>query len=309
MAASHEDPAPNIPRHKPVLLRETIEQLDLSPGLTVVDGTVGAGGHSQYILKQIGPSGTLIGLDRDTMMLQFAEQRLQGENVTLKQSSYAELDHILAEMNLSGVDRILVDLGLSSDQLEHETRGFGFSTNGQLDMRFDITQGVSARDLINTATHDELTHIFETYGEEKFASSIAEAIVARRNQSPIIFVDDLNAAVESAIPESVTRQSEKHPATRVYQALRIAVNDELKHVERALSHTFPENMNPQGIVAMITFHSLEDRLVKQAFQDENLWENLTLKPIVPRPNEQKMNPRSRSAKLRVARKISRNPQN
>ncbi|MBD3671939.1 MAG: 16S rRNA (cytosine(1402)-N(4))-methyltransferase RsmH [Planctomycetaceae bacterium] len=309
MAASREDSAQRLSRHKPVLLRETLQQLQLSPGLTVIDGTVGAGGHSEFILKQIGPTGTLIGLDRDTTMLEFASQKLQGNNVTLKQSSYADLDQVLAEMNLQGVDRILVDLGLSSDQLEHEGRGFGFSTTGQLDMRFDTTQGRSASDLLNNATTQDLIHIFETYGEEKFASSIAEAVVRRRTDSPIESVADLNRIVEQAIPTAVQNQSDKHPATRVYQALRIAVNDELKHVEKALTETFPSSLPPGGILAVITFHSLEDRLVKQTFQDDKLWENLTPKPIVPRPNEQKMNPRSRSAKLRVARRISRNPQN
>lgn len=309
MAASSEDPAPRQSRHKPVLLRETIQHLDLSPGLVVVDGTVGAGGHSQHILKQIGPSGTLIGLDRDPMMLEFATQKLQGDHVTLKQSSYANLDHVLKEMNLPGVDRILVDLGLSSDQLEHESRGFGFSTSGQLDMRFDTTQGPSARDLINTANKDELTQIFTEYGEEKFASSIAEAMITRRDDSPIESVEDLNSIVEQSIPESVLRQSDKHPATRIYQALRIAVNNELKHVQHAFTTIFPNCLNPQGILVAITFHSLEDRLVKQVFQDNSTWQNLTPKPIVPRPNEQKMNPRSRSAKLRAARMTSRTPQN
>jgi 16S rRNA (cytosine1402-N4)-methyltransferase len=309
MAALPDDSAPSPSKHKPVLLRETIQQLDLSSNLTVVDGTVGAGGHSQQIIKQIGDKGQLIGLDRDPMMLQFASQKLPQDNVTLKHSSYADLPEVLKQLHLSGVDRILVDLGLSSDQLEHAERGFGFSTSGRLDMRFDESHGESASELINTASKAELIQIFEDYGEEKFSTSITDAIIKRRTQSPIETVQDLNQIVESAIPETVLRQSEKHPATRVYQALRIAVNNELQHVQRAITQTFPDCLNLNGILAVITFHSLEDRLVKRAFQDQSQWENLTTKPITPRPNEQKMNPRSRSAKLRAAKLISKNPQN
>ncbi|MDG2387824.1 MAG: 16S rRNA (cytosine(1402)-N(4))-methyltransferase RsmH [Planctomycetaceae bacterium] len=307
MAASPDDSASS--KHKPVLLRETIQQLKLSPHLIVVDGTVGAGGHSQQIIKQIGDQGQLIGLDRDPMMLQFSRQKLHQNNITLRQSSYADLPEVLNELNIPGVDRILVDLGLSSDQLEHAERGFGFSTSGRLDMRFDESRGESASELINTLTRHELVQIFEDFGEEKYSSSITDAILKRRTQSPIETVQDLNHVVESAIPETVLRQSDKHPATRVYQALRIAVNNELQHVQDALTQTFPDCLNLNGILVVITFHSLEDRLVKRAFQDQRQWENLTTKPITPRPNEQKMNPRSRSAKLRAAKLISKNPQN
>ena len=307
MATTPDDPSRRKSRHRPVLLRETITQLQLSPGLTVVDGTVGAGGHSEQILKQIGKDGLLIGLDRDSMMLEFAANNLSGENVILKQSSYAELESILEEFNVSGVDRILVDLGLSSDQLEHESRGFGFSTRGELDMRFDQTTGQSAAELLNTASKDHLKQILEEFGEERFAELIVDAIITRRRQSPIENVQALNEVVESAIPASVIQKSDKHPATRVYQALRIAVNQELTHLQRSLTQTFPRCLNTDGILAAITFHSLEDRLVKRAFQDDKQWENLTAKPISPRSVEQKMNPRSRSAKLRAARKKSTNP--
>jgi 16S rRNA (cytosine1402-N4)-methyltransferase len=302
MAATPDDPSRRQSRHRPVLLQETITQLQLSPGLTVVDGTVGAGGHSEQILKHIGKDGLLIGLDRDPMMLQFAAQKLTGDNVILKQSSYADLESLLEELKLPGIDRILVDLGLSSDQLEHEFRGFGFSTEGSLDMRFDPSTGQSARGLLNSASKDQLTQILEDYGEERFAESIAEAIVVQRKRTPIESVQSLNEVVESAIPAAVLKKSDKHPATRVYQALRIAVNDELDHLQRALRETFPRCLNTDGILVAITFHSLEDRLVKRAFQDEEQWENLTAKPISPRSVEQKMNPRSRSAKLRAARK-------
>lgn len=307
MAVTPDDHSRRKSRHRPVLLRETIAQLQLSPGLTVVDGTVGAGGHSEQILKQIGKDGLLIGLDRDPMMLEFAAQKLSGENVILKQASYADLESLLEELNLPGVDRILVDLGLSSDQLEHESRGFGFSTQGDLDMRFDRSSGLSAAELLNTASKHELIQILENFGEERFAESIADAVIARRQQSSIASVQDLNEVVESAIPDAVLKKSDKHPATRVYQALRIAVNEELHHLQRSLTETFPRCLNTDGILAAITFHSLEDRLVKRAFQDDEQWENLTAKPISPRSVEQKMNPRSRSAKLRAARIKSTNP--
>jgi 16S rRNA (cytosine1402-N4)-methyltransferase len=309
MSARPDDPNRRRAVHQPVLLRETLAELDLEPGLTVVDGTVGAGGHSRKILEQIGPAGRLLGLDRDEMMLELAAQHLDDERATLVQSSYADLDRVLAERKLSGVDRILIDLGLSSDQLAHESRGFGFQTSGELDMRFDRSRGQPASELLNGRSAAELAEIFERLGEERYAASIAEQIVRRRSTHPFKTVNDLTEAVAAAIPRREQQASRKHPATRVFQALRIAVNDELLHLERALSDTFPRCLNEGGRLAAITFHSLEDRMVKTAFQDDQTWEILTPKPIVARPNEQKLNPRSRSAKLRAARRRATNPPN
>lgn len=302
MSVPNDDPARRRAVHQPVLLRETIAQLQLEPGLTVVDGTVGAGGHSRKILEQLGANGHLIGLDRDEMMLELATQNLTHGRATLVQSSYADLDRVLEGGHMTQVDRILIDLGLSSDQLAHESRGFGFQTSGNLDMRFDRAHGQPAYELLNERSATELAEIFERYGEERFAASIAEEIVRRRKTHPFRTVSDLTEAVAAAVPVREQKSSHKHPATRVFQALRIAVNDELTHLDRALSETFPRCLKAGGLLVVITFHSLEDRMVKTAFQDDQTWEILTPKPIVARPNEQKLNPRSRSAKIRTARR-------
>jgi 16S rRNA (cytosine1402-N4)-methyltransferase len=204
---------------------------------------------------------------------------------------------------LAAVDRILVDLGLSSDQLADRNRGFGFQTEGDLDMRFDRSAGRTAGELLNELARDELKRVFEEYGEEPFAEAVAEEIVRRRGETKIETVTDLVAAVEAAIPRKIRTRSKKHPATRVFQALRIAVNEELEHLQRSLAETFPRCLKPGGLLAVITFHSLEDRIVKHAFQDQSTWESRPPKPVLPRPNEQKINPRSRSAKLRTARRV------
>ena len=289
--------------HQPVLLRETISSLQLASGLTVVDGTVGAGGHSRKILEAVGPNGRLIGLDRDDAMLVHAARQVAGENVDLVHSSYADLATVLADLGLTDVDRILVDLGLSSDQLADRERGFGFQTAGQLDMRFDRSAGRTASDVLNESTREELKQIFEEYGDEPFAGAIADEIVRRRSESKYETVTELVETVEAAIGQKIRSKSKKHPATRAFQALRIAVNEELEHLRRSLAETFPRCLKRDGLAVVITFHSLEDRIVKQAFQDKATWANLTPKPIGPRPNEQKINPRSRSAKLRAARRI------
>ena len=306
MSVSNDEPSRPRAVHQPVMLRETISQLQLESGLTVVDGTVGAGGHSRKILEQLGANGHLIGLDRDEMMLELANAQLAKDRATLVQSSYANLDRVLEQRKISGVDRILVDLGLSSDQLAHESRGFGFQTSGELDMRFDRSQGQPACEFLNERSTAELSDIFSRYGEERFSDSIAAEIVRHRKSHPFKTVEHLTQTVTAAIPQREQKSSKKHPATRVFQALRIAVNDELTHLDRALSDTFPRCLNEGGLLVVITFHSLEDRMVKTAFQDDQTWEILTPKPIVARPNEQKLNPRSRSAKIRTARRKTKN---
>jgi 16S rRNA (cytosine1402-N4)-methyltransferase len=288
--------------HVPVLLRETLEALDLRPGLTVVDGTVGGGGHSRKILEQILPDGTLIGLDRDPQMLRFAAQVVTGERSHLCHASYRELPSVLQQLQVASVDRILVDLGLSSDQLSDHERGFGFNTSGPLDMRFDVSQGQPAIDLLATATEQTLERIFREYGEERFSRAIAEQIVKQRRASPVQTARDLVAAIDAALPKSIKREARKDPATRVFQALRIAVNQELQHLEHALRHGFYDSLVPGGRLVVITFHSLEDRLVKHAFRDETRWHCLHKKPVVPSPQEIRVNPRARSAKLRAASK-------
>lgn len=286
------------------MLREVLQQLDLKPGLTVVDGTVGAGGHSQRISEQIGESGILVGLDRDSMMLNFATERVSGAGRHLIQSSYSEIQNVLNELGIDTVDRILLDLGLSSDQLVDRQRGFGYSVDAPLDMRFDNRSGKSVAEFLDNVDQTELTEILTTYGEEKFSEAIAQRIVERRRRKqPIRTTRDLTETVEEAIPARFRQQSRKDPSTRVFQALRIAVNQELTHLEQALQTELYEALAPGGRLSIITFHSLEDRLVKNAFRDDNRWKVLAKKPTAPTPAEVRMNPRSRSAKLRTAAKL------
>lgn len=295
------------PIHLPVLLREVIEELDLSPGLVVVDGTVGAGGHSQHILQRIGAEGTLIGMDRDAMMLNFAREKLQWEKLPtgqchLRQASYAELPAVLEELELNQIDRILLDLGLSSDQLSDDTRGFGFESTGELDLRFDTSAGIPAWKLLETLSEAELSEILESYGEERFSQRIANQLVSQRKKAPIRTAAELIEAVQQAIPPKALASARKNPATRVFQALRIAANQELEQLEIMLDSVLPEVIKSGGRAAIISFHSLEDRLVKQAFKNKALWKNLTAKPIIATQAEQRVNPRCRTAKLRVAMK-------
>lgn len=304
MSKSSGDSARKAAVHQPVLLREVISQLELEPGLIVVDGTVGAGGHSRKILDFLGETGMLIGLDRDPMMLKLAEARLKNQtNVRLKQASYVELPEVLKEWDLGPVDRVLLDLGLSSDQLADETRGFGFDSSGLLDLRFDVSEGQPAWEWISGRSETELARVLETFGEERFSKQIARELVNRRNTHPIMSTADLVQAVADAVPDSAKRSARKHPATRVFQALRIAVNRELEHVETALKETLPLAIKPGGLLVVITFHSLEDRIVKDAFRDKSRWQNLTSHPIQATPTETRINPRARTAKLRAARRL------
>jgi 16S rRNA (cytosine1402-N4)-methyltransferase len=288
--------------HIPVLLREVLQQMRLESGLIVVDGTVGAGGHSREMLKALGPAGRLIGLDRDPMMLGHAATNVPGENVTLRQASYVELPAVLNDLSLAGVDRILLDLGLSSDQLSDVSRGFGFHSDGPLDLRFDVSTGQPASEVLAQWDAARLEQIFRDFGEEHLARPLAEFLVKRRAATRIRTGADLTQAVAEC--PAVRRQGpgDKNPATRVFQALRIAVNRELEHVQQGISSSCYDSLKSGGLLAVITFHSLEDRLVKNEFRNQDRWDNLTSKPIVATPQEQRFNPRSRSAKLRVAMK-------
>jgi 16S rRNA (cytosine1402-N4)-methyltransferase len=316
------DPGASV--HRPVLVREVLQLLDLQPGLVVVDGTVGGGGHSQVILEQLGADGRLIGLDRDPTMLARASRVLADTRVTLKPASYAELPTILDSLGIAQVDRLLLDLGLSSDQLADPLRGFGIQSgiqHGQsqgptggapLDMRFDPATGSPASELLATLDENELAELLEQFGEERASRAIARAIVARRANVTHWTAADLVAAVAAAQPRGPKRHHAgpvtTHPATRVFQALRIAVNHELEHLENFLAAALPNRLKPGGRAVIVSFHSLEDRLVKDAFRDQALWQNLTPKPVTARSAEQRMNPRSRTAKLRAAmRKTATRP--
>ncbi len=295
------------PAHVPVLLKEVLHFLQLEPGLTVVDGTVGAAGHSREIARQIAPSGLLIGIDRDALMLDIAAHQLSGLSSRLVQASYAELPQVLARLAIPAVDRILLDLGLSSDQLADESRGFSFSSAGPLDLRFDATQGEPASELVARLGEQELAGIFERFGEEPHSLRFARNLVAFRARRPIRTARDLAEAVAGGggkvAPRGSHRRGGRHPATRVFQALRIAVNHELEQLETALHGGLYQCLKPGGIVVVISFHSLEDRLVKQAFRESKSWQLLSPKPITASPAEQRFNPRSRSARLRAAKKL------
>jgi 16S rRNA (cytosine1402-N4)-methyltransferase len=291
------------PVHVPVLLHEVLRHLDLSAGLVVVDGTVGAGGHSLEILKLIDPEGTLIGLDRDPKMLELARTRLVAPNCKLKQASYVQLREILDEMQIDGVDRILLDLGLSSDQLADESRGFSFQASGPLDMRYDTSRGDPAWKLLESVGTADLAWMLHHYGEEPQARKLARGLVEFRKSHAVRTVPDLLAGIAHALPGRLERHSPQHPATRIFQALRIAVNQELVHVEKALREVLYQCLNPNGILAIISFHSLEDRLVKTSFRATDRWQILTTKPVVASIAEQRINPRCRTAKLRAARRL------
>ncbi|HEV3303337.1 MAG TPA: 16S rRNA (cytosine(1402)-N(4))-methyltransferase RsmH [Planctomycetaceae bacterium] len=308
------DPGASV--HRPVLVREVLQFLDLGPGLVVVDGTVGGGGHSKLILEQLGLDGKLIGLDLDPAMLARASQALTDARAILKHGSYAELPQILDSLGISRVDRVLLDLGLSSDQLADASRGFGIQSGmqsgiqggGPLDMRFDPSAGPTASDLLSTLGEAELGDLFERFGEERASRAIARTIVARRSELAQWAAADLVATVAQSLPRGPKRRHEIHPATRIFQALRIAVNHELEHLQRFLSVALPDRLKADGRAVIISFHSLEDRIVKDAFRDQALWQNLTPKPVTARSAEQRMNPRSRTAKLRAAtRKATETP--
>jgi 16S rRNA (cytosine1402-N4)-methyltransferase len=268
--------------------------------LIVVDGTVGAGGHSRLLLEHLGPTGKLIGLDRDPMMLAQASKVLDDPRCILKQASYAQLPEILDQLGIERVDRALLDLGLSSDQLADRSRGFSFQTNGPLDMRFDTSQGTPAADLLATLDEGELADLLFRFGEEPASRAIAHTIVLRRANQPIQTAADLVETIDESLHSGGRRRSDTHPATRVFQALRIAVNRELEQLQTLLATVLPQRLNASGRAVIITFHSLEDRLVKDAFRDQELWQNLTRKPVTARAAEQRMNPRCRTAKLRAA---------
>lgn len=287
--------------HISVMPREVLHYLQLSEGLTVMDGTVGAAGHSLQILKRIGQTGRLVGFDRDPMMLEFSQKILGQPNAQLFHGSYVDAPELLKEAGITTVDRVLLDLGLSSDQLVDRERGFGFDTGGPLDMRFDKSRGMSAAELLNTSDQQQLESVFLDFGEEPFARQIAEYICRNRKKTSLQNTADLETFVRAAIPRGAARGS-KNPATRIFQALRIAVNDELEHVQQMMTSVLPEILKPGGIAVILTFHSLEDRIVKTAFKGKQTWQILTKSTIESTPAEIRLNPRSRSAKLRVAQR-------
>jgi 16S rRNA (cytosine1402-N4)-methyltransferase len=286
--------------HVSVLLRETIDWLAVRPGQVIVDGTLGAGGHTRAIAEQLGDQGYVIALDRDTSALAAAEVDLAGLPVKLAHANYCELKDVLDAVGIEKVDGIVLDLGLSSDQLADESRGFSFDAAGPLDLRFDATQGEPAARLIERLGEQQLADLIFKFGEERFSRRIARAIVQRVRSGPAVSAAELAQIVRKVVPRK--RDERIDPATRTFQALRIAVNEELLSLETALAR-LPELLRPGGRLVIISFHSLEDRLVKHAFREDLRLNVLTRKPIRPSEAEIAANPRSRSAKMRVAERV------
>jgi 16S rRNA (cytosine1402-N4)-methyltransferase len=279
-------------------LHEVVAWLAPHEGAVLVDGTVGAGGHAAALAARLGSEGRLIGLDRDPEMLALAERTTRGLPVTLVRSAYSDLDAVLGEFQISAVDGILLDLGLSSDQLTWAHRGFSFAAAGPLDMRFDPESKLTAATVVNTWSEEDLTRLFFDYGEERHSRRVARRIVAARRAEPIATTERLAEIVRRSIPG---KWGPIDPATRVFQAVRIAVNAELEHLDFALVH-LADWLKPGGRAAVISFHSLEDRRVKLAFRDDPRLAVLTRKPVVAVAEEVAVNPRARSAKLRVAQR-------
>lgn len=290
--------------HVPVLADEVLAQLAPRPGGTVVDGTAGLGGHAERIAGALGPTGTLILLDLDAGILERARERVAaiGPRVIARHGSFARMRHVLDELALPGADGILLDLGINSVQLDDPERGLSFRFDGPLDMRLDRSEGETAAELVARLTETDLADLLYRYGEERRSRAVARAIVQERRRSPIRTTGALATILRQVIHG---RPGGIDPATRCFQALRIAVNRELESLENFLG-SVTDCLNPGGRAAIIAFHSLEDRLVKQAFRREaglGRLRLLTRKPLRPGEVEERDNPRARSARLRVAERV------
>ena len=312
-------------QHTPVLLAECLEQSNLKPQQTFVDATLGGAGHSLEMAKLIGPGGTLIGIDQDEVALAAARSRLeslpdgQRPNLELLRGNFGDMDDLLVSAEVPGVDAFLFDLGVSSVQIDTPSRGFSFKENGPLDMRMDPGKTtLTAAEIVNTYNAADLTRIIRAYSDEKWASRIADFIVRSRANGRIETSEQLVDVIKAAIPASA-RRAGGHPAKRTFQALRIEVNSELDVLRRGLDAAV-RWLNPGGRLVVISYHSLEDRIVKETFNaygnrctcppdlpvcvcgKEPILDLVTRKPLLPTAGEIERNPRARSAKLRVARK-------
>ena len=308
------------PKHISVLLNECIENLNIKPDGIYVDGTLGMGGHSYEIASRLS-TGRLIGIDRDESAIERAGKRLAvfGGRVTLVHGNFCDTAEILENLGIGGADGMLFDLGVSSPQLDDAERGFSYMGDAPLDMRMDSGDSLRASDVVNGYSEDRLNRIFWDYGEERYARIISAAIVKYRAEKPIETTLELVGIIKSALPAAALREKQ-HPAKRCFQAIRIAVNDELGSIERMME-TAPDKLNPGGRLCVISFHSLEDRIVKSGIAArENgctcpreapictcgfvkTLRSVSRKPILPSEEELESNPRSRSAKLRVAERV------
>lgn len=296
--------------HVPVLAREVVEYLDCKPGDIVVDATVGGGGHAELILKAIGSSGKLVGLDKDETALEEAKRRLaqfQKAQLALVKADFRNVKQTLQSLGVPEVDAVLLDLGVSSPQLDRPERGFSYQREGPLDMRMDQANPLTAADVVNTYSKEDLTRILTEYGEERWASRIASFIVEARGRRRIETTAALVKVIKDAIPAAARRRG-GHPARRTFQALRIEVNDELDALRAGLEGAL-ECLKRKGRFVVISYHSLEDRTVKRFFKEQSLrgegarLMTLTKKPVRPTPEETARNRRAESARLRAAQRI------
>lgn len=307
--------------HTSVLLNETIEGLKIKPDGIYVDGTLGGGGHSFEIAKRLNDRGKLIGIDQDEAAILAAGERLKdfGEKVTIVRSNYRNAISVLRDLGIEKIDGMMLDLGVSSYQLDTQERGFSYRYDAPLDMRMDLRQTLTAKDIVNGYSETELFHIIRDYGEDRFAKNIAKHIVMARAKKPIETTGELNEIIRAAIPAKM-RAEGGHPSKRTYQAIRIECNKELEVLKESLEELIGV-LNPGGRLCIITFHSLEDRIVKSAFKKaENpctcpssfpvcvcgkvsQGKVITGKPVLPCEEEMEINPRSKSAKLRIFEKI------
>jgi 16S rRNA (cytosine1402-N4)-methyltransferase len=311
--------------HVPVLLNEPVEGLNIKPAGVYVDCTLGGGGHAYEIVRRMAESGLLIGIDQDAEAVAAAARKLENAssaNVKIIRDNFINLETILQELDITGVDGFLADLGVSSFQLDNPERGFSYQHDAPLDMRMDKTQEFSAWDIVNNYSEQELGRVIWEYGEEKWARRIASFIVERRQRMPIETTGELVEVIKGAIPAKA-RRTGPHPAKRVFQALRIEVNNEMEVLRKVL-HTMVKFLAPGGRVCIISFHSLEDRIVKETFREYSrgctcppdfpqcvcgksaVLKILTKKPLEASKEEKYANPRARSAKLRIAEKLSCN---
>lgn len=308
-------------KHKSVLLYETVDELNIKPDGIYVDGTLGGGGHSYEIAKRLSGGGRLIGIDQDEDAIKAAGKRLEPymDRVTIVRNNYCNMDKVLDELGIDKVDGIMLDLGVSSYQLDAADRGFTYNVDTALDMRMDQRQEITAKDIVNEYSEFELYRIIRDYGEDRFAKNIAKHIVAARQEKPIETTFELNDIIKAAIPMKV-RATGGHPSKRTYQAIRIELNKELEVLENSIDMMI-DRLKPEGRLCIITFHSLEDRIVKIRFKNN---ENpcicppsfpacvcgkvpkgrvITRKPIVPTDEEINENSRSKSSKLRVFERV------
>ena len=305
-------------KHQPVLLQECIEGLNIKPDGIYVDGTLGGAGHSSKIIEKLSSNGKLIGIDRDEDALKAAKEKLKDySNVIYLHGNHDNIKELLNSIEVDKVDGILLDLGVSSYQLDEKSRGFSYMQNDDLDMRMDRTQTLTAKKVINEYSKDKLIKILEEYGEEKFARKIVTNIIEKRKTSPIETTFELVDIIKKSIP--LSKQNQGHPAKRTFQAIRIEVNNEIEPLKQTVMDCI-DCLKPEGRLCIITFHSLEDRAVKQAFIDAegkctcpkdlpycvcgyiSLGKVINKKPIIATKQEQEENSRSKSAKLRIFEK-------